>query len=220
MVTIRLARQCDVQNLCEIEESAWSLGGEDICASPEKIKARIESYRKGVSIATYNGMPCGSQYAFRFMWNGQLDVLSTWDEMTCYGNTGTVHLKTGNTGFLVGVGVVPEFRGRVYAHNLSMYTRYHRVSELLIAFTLENLFQDGVSQVIGCARIPWYSKFRRMSVSEYCATQRADGFPYDPVLRFHVRMGAKIVKPVGFAMDDPESLNAGCWVQYDRPFTG
>jgi len=85
---------------------------------------------------------------------------------------------------------------------------------------LGNLFQDGVSKVIGCARVPWFYKQASMDIEEYCKLCREDGNLFDPVLRFHVRMGAKLVKPVLYAMDDPESRNAGCWVQYDSPFTG
>ena len=95
-----------------------------------------------------------------------------------------------------------------------------RISELLIAVTLDNLFQLGVEQIIGNARIPGYHLRPGLTVEEYCQLRRGDGKLHDPVLRFHERMGAEILKPVPYSMEDPESRNAGCWVIYRHPFAG
>jgi hypothetical protein len=91
---------------------------------------------------------------------------------------------------------------------------------LLIAETLDKLFTLGVKQVIGNARIPYYHKRPDLDVGAYCALCREDGTSFDPVLRFHKRMGAEILRPVPYSMDDPESRNAGCWVLYRKPFEG
>jgi hypothetical protein len=156
----------------------------------------------------------------------------------------------GNTGFLVGVGVVPQVRGKRYgrvcvakgpeygpAHlvafepgvevpshpELVSHLRWHgcyKISELLIARTLDTLFDAGVQHVIGNARVPAFHQRPDMHISDYCRLRRPDGKLFDPVLRFHERMGAEVLKPVEYSMEDTESRNAGCWVIYRRRFAG
>lgn len=204
--------------LIDVERRAWgTTGGEELEASSSKIAARLESFREGIALATVNKIPAGSQYAFRFDWNGDPTSLSSWEEWTAHGWTDNVHLPEGNTGFLVGVGVNPEFRGEEFWHNLR-FKNPMRISALLIARTLDTLFGLGVERVIANARIPFYHVRPEMRVEEYCALRRDDGEFYDPVLRFHERMGARILKPVEYSMEDKESRNGGCWVLYAHPY--
>jgi len=208
--------------LVEIEKRAWSTPGENIEASQEKLRRRISPHSGGQTavLAMVGKEPAGSQYAFRFNWDEDIERLSSWDEYTAEGWTDKVHVPGGHTGFLVGVGVIPEFRGKKFAHDLRWRGEY-KISELLIAKTLDEQFSlSWVRRVIANARIPGYCTRPDLSVDDYCALRRADGKLYDPVLRFHERMGAEIIKPVPFSMEDAESLNAGCWVLYTHPFTG
>ena len=205
--------------LADVERLAWNSPGEHIAATSEKIDSRLRCFSGGVTLATVNGAAAGSQYAFRMQWDGNPETLTTWDEMTNQGWYDRVHNLHGNTGFLVGVGVVPQFRGELMHHNLCWSGAY-KLSELLIARTLAVLFNAGVSQVIGCARVPLYHRFSEFTAVQYCALRRPSSDLVDPVLRFHERMGARMLKSVVGAMEDPESLHAGCWVVYHRPFEG
>lgn len=210
-----------IDYLVEVEKLAWSSPGENVEACREKLELRVTSYHghQSVVLAMVGDEPAGSQYAFQFNWDQDVVALSSWDEYTAGGWTNRVHCVDGKTGFLVGVGVVPKFRGLKVAHNLR-WPGEHKISELLIAKTLDNLFHRCVKQVIANARIPFYHKRSDLSVQAYCALRRDDGKLFDPVLRFHERMGAVMVKPVEYSMEDAESLNAGCWVLYNRPFKG
>ena len=104
----------DVDYLVEVEKLAWSTPGENISACREKLLARVESHggSQSVVLATIEKKPTGSQYAFRFNWDKNINGLCSWDEYTAEGWTNKIHSPLGNTGFLVGVGVVPEFRAR------------------------------------------------------------------------------------------------------------
>ncbi|MFZ2975643.1 MAG: hypothetical protein WA055_03405 [Candidatus Moraniibacteriota bacterium] len=210
-----------LESLMIIEQLAWASPGENVSASKPKIAARIAS-KQVVQLAITNGKPVGSQFAFRFNWNQDINILTSWDEMTSFGWTNKVHIPTGNTGFLVGVGVIPKFRGIYFDHD-KYWPEKFKASELLIAYTLDALFfpkkeSPPIQTVIANARVPFYHKRPEMKINEYCNLRRADGKLFDPVLRFHERMGAKIIKPCLFSMEDAESLNAGCWVQYLKPF--
>jgi hypothetical protein len=201
---------------------AWASPGKNIEACREKLRARVESHQQSQSVvlALVDGIAARSQYAFKFNWDRDVCALRSWDEYTAEGWTNKVHKPQGTTGFLVGVGVVPAFRGIRVGHNLRWQGEY-KISELLIAATLDNLLMhDSVKEVIANARIPSYHKHPEMSVDEYCGFRRDDGKLFDPVLRFHERMGAQILKPVPYSMEDQESLNAGCWVMYKHLFEG
>lgn len=211
----------DLDSLVEVERLAWASPGKNIEACREKLRARVESHQRDQSVvlALIDGRAAGSQYAFRFNWDEDVNNLRSWDEYTAEGWTDKVHNPQGTTGFLVGVGVIPAFRGIRVSHNLRWSGEY-KISELLIAATLDNLLMHGCRQVIANARIPFYQKHPEMSVDGYCKFRQDDGKLFDPVLRFHERMGAQMLKPVPYSMEDQESLNAGCWVIYRHPFEG
>lgn len=208
-----------VSALAHVEELAWNAPGANVGASAQKLRARVHSFPEGVTLATVAEQAAGSQYAFRLDWDGDPQSLRSWDEHTAQGWTDKVHCASGNTGFLVGVGVVPAFRGTRFRHSLRWPGSY-KLSELLIARTLDILFASGVRQVIGNARVPAYHTKLTMPIPEYCRLRRPDGALYDPVLRFHERMGAQVFKPVEYSMEDPESGNAGCWIVYRHRFEG
>ena len=238
IVSVETSQVDELDQLLSVEQQAWGASvGNDLEASREKILRRMQSFPEGVTVAKIRGhvgvcgesSPIGSQYAFRFQWDGDLAYLTSWDECTAYGWTDKVHCPQGNTGFLVGVGVVPSCRRCLYYHSHIIpatkwggerWEKPMRVSELLIAVTLDNLFRLGAKRVVGNARIPGYHLRPDLTAEEYCHLRRGDGKLSDPVLRFHERMGAEILKPVLYSMEDPESLNAGCWVIYRRPFEG
>ena len=210
-----------LRKLMQVETQAWNTVGEDICASSEKIKKRMLKLPNNTLIAydlsSDDRSVAGSQYCFKLDWNGDPTLLTSWDDLTEKGNIEKVHNPKGNTGFLVGVGVVPEYRNKKYGHTLWFKEKY-KVSELLIAFALNKLFEANALQVIANARIPHYHLKPEMNVVDYCNYRKDDGKLFDPVLRFHERMGAKILKPVEFSMEDEESRNGGCWVLYTHAF--
>lgn len=217
-----------LDDLMHIEKVAWGVGGAHIEASREKIARRIISNPAGVTVAGFalEIAGCGtvleaagSQYAFRFEWDEDVSRLASWDEYTALGWTDKVHLPSAKTGFLVGVGVLPQFRQKRFAHG-ERWPKPMRISELLIARTLDNLFAAGVVRVIANARIPHYHRMPHLSVDEYCTLRSEHGELFDPVLRFHERMGATVLKPVAYSMEDIESKNAGCWVIYRQPYVG
>ncbi|MFA6587927.1 MAG: hypothetical protein WCT08_02560 [Patescibacteria group bacterium] len=219
-LVIRNASLQNLEQLRQIEEKAWSTPGENVCANPEKIKQRILTYPIGTSVAFCEKQPIGSQYAFKMQWDGNIESLKSWDFHTKEGWINQAHDPSGGTGFLVGVGVVPEFRGIRFEQGIIDNQKKYKASQMLIAFTLKNLFADQVRRVIGCARVPFYHQKSQLSIGDYCALRLPDGRLFDPVLRFHEFMGAQIVKPIKYAMEDQESLNAGCWVVYKYPFKG
>ncbi|PIW36474.1 MAG: hypothetical protein COW24_05175 [Candidatus Kerfeldbacteria bacterium CG15_BIG_FIL_POST_REV_8_21_14_020_45_12] len=240
--------------LMEVERLAWNSDGANIAAGDLKVRRRLEVFAAGVTIATVDDgvglTAAGSQYAFQLNWDGNPGSLTSWDEMTHEGWYDQVHVQGGNTGFLVGVGVVPDCRGAQYGrvhmadsaefgyqHLVAFqssvdvpnalhlrphpkWTGSYKLSELLIARTLDTLLANGAKQVIGNARVPGYHLRPELSIEEYCMLRRQDGKLFDPVLRFHERMGARILKPVAYSLEDAESLNAGCWVVYDHAFAG
>jgi hypothetical protein len=210
----------DLHLLLNVEQKGWCDDGENLSATIDKIRSRVAAFPRGVTIATAGGSAAGSQYAFQFQWDGNPESLTSWEELTNSGCYWERHQPDGNTGFLVGVGVVPDCCGIRYTH-AERWSEPLKASELLIARTLDVLFSQGCERVIANARVPFYHKRPDLTVEEYCSLRRADDCTlFDPVLRFHERMGARIFKPVGYSMHDPESRDAGCWVMYEKRFEG
>jgi hypothetical protein len=206
--------------LLSVEQKAWADDGQNLSATIDKISSRVDVFPCGVTLATVDGSVAGSQYAFQMTWDGSKDSLTSWDDITHSGCYWTRHIPDGNTGFLVGVGVIPDYCG-VRFTEVGRWTEALKISELLIARTLDVLFDRGCERVIANARIPCYHNRPDLRVEEYCSLRRSvDNALYDPVLRFHERMGACILKPVEYSMHDPESRDAGCWVMYERRFEG
>ncbi len=212
-----------LKRLLEVERLAWGSDGENLAASFDKIQDRVDTCPRFVFLALLQNKDTlstvGSQFAFTTKWDGDISVLGSWDDFMNKGWIGSLHEESGKTGVLVGVGVIKKYRGEKFFSNVFPKSQ-HKASELLIAFALESLFNSYVEEVIGNARVPGYHTLseENLEIQEYCSLREPNGLLFDPVLRFHERMGAEILKPVNYAMEDPESLNCGCWVIYRHRF--
>jgi hypothetical protein len=53
----------------------------------------------------------------------------------------------------------------------------------------------GLSALIACVRPTEKERYPLLSIDRYAEWKRADGLPFDPWIRLHVRMGGRIVRP-------------------------
>lgn len=63
----------------------------------------------------------------------------------------------------------------------------------LISALVDLAGREGLSRVIAPLRPTWKHRYPLTEISDYVAWLRADGLPFDPWLRLHVRMGARIL---------------------------
>lgn len=60
--------------------------------------------------------------------------------------------------------------------------------------------QTGFGRMLAPVRPSWKSRYPLTSIDDYCTWTTADGLPFDPWMRVHTRLGAKLVKPCHCSM--------------------
>jgi hypothetical protein len=58
----------------------------------------------------------------------------------------------------------------------------------------------GCRALIACVRPNWKARYPLTPLDHYAAWTRADGLPFDPWIRLHVRLGGRIVRPAPRSM--------------------
>jgi hypothetical protein len=72
----------------------------------------------------------------------------------------------------------------------------------------------GLRALIAPLRPTWKERYPLTPIERYAAWTRADGLPFDPWIRTHVRLGAEILRP------EPESLRIVGMVAEWEAWTG
>jgi hypothetical protein len=74
------------------------------------------------------------------------------------------------------------------------------LSRLVLAAMAEAGRQRGLAPLVAPVRPSWKDRYPLIPIDRYAAWQRDDGLPFDPWLRVHARLGARILRP------EPRSL--------------
>lgn len=69
------------------------------------------------------------------------------------------------------------------------------LSRLAIEVMRAMAVEAGLSRLLAPVRPTWKARYPITPMAEYATWMNADGLPFDPWLRVHVRLGATIVKP-------------------------
>jgi GNAT superfamily N-acetyltransferase len=80
------------------------------------------------------------------------------------------------------------------------------LSSQLLEATLRRVFGLGLRDLFGPVRPTRKSEEPRTPMPEYATRVREDGLPYDPWLRVHARLGARIVRVCPLSMTIPGTL--------------
>ena len=71
-----------------------------------------------------------------------------------------------------------------------------RLSPVMLESMKAIAAREGFSSVIAPLRPTWKDRYPITPIDEYAYWTRADGLPFDPWIRVHVRLGAEILAPV------------------------
>lgn len=127
-----------------------------------------------------------------------------WEEVTDQGYIRN-HNPEGNTLYIVDISVRPKHR-KYGLGKLMMHAMYHVVIQL------------GLDRLLGGGRMPDYHKVAdQMTVTEYIDAVTAGNIT-DPVICFLLKCGRNPVAVVENYLDDEESLNYGCLMEWKNPF--
>ena len=82
-------------------------------------------------------------------------------------------------------------------------TEYQRlgVSAFVIATMAAMARRAGLAPLVAPVRPSWKDRFPLQAIESYATWTRRDGKPFDPWIRLHVRLGARILRPEPMSME-------------------
>lgn len=198
--SIRHAVPSDATAMARVETASWPAS----LASPARtMLARILAWPEGQLVVHADGRIVGVSTAQRITDSFLRAHNSSYETLTDHDRFTASHHAAGEIYQLVGVGVLPEFRG-------------YRLGRLLVDEQITRARQlPGVQRIIGFTRPVGYADHADLSIEEYVRRTDETGQPCDPVLAFHLTAGAKLVSVhPEFRPRDAASGRAGVLIEY------
>jgi hypothetical protein len=75
------------------------------------------------------------------------------------------------------------------------------LSALVVGTMAAMARQAGLAPLVAPVRPSWKDRFPLNTMADYASWTRRDGLPYDPWIRLHVRLGARILRPEPNSME-------------------
>jgi len=199
--TIRTAREPDIAQAAEVIRTCWPEG---MSLSEDDLSSILATFPEGFIVAEKDGDVVGVITSLRVSRHDVIDSCPSWHVITDEGRIAGTHRPDGDCLFMMAVSVSPS------AQKLSLGKRLVN-AEVSLGARL-----PGVEYVWGYTRIPHYNRRPDVSADEYVKQTDSDGRPLDPVLRFHVKNGAQVIRPVpGARPNDGDSLGYGVLISYE-----
>lgn len=191
-----------------------------LAASINSLRGRGKVFPEGqLLIKNLTGELCASLSMNRIDWDGNIDILPSWDDVagdpTTYEQT---YIHSGNTLTLMSMNVNPQYQGQGYARSLIAGAK--KLGQAL-----------DVQYIIGSFRPNEYGKHKlsfgkkAATFKKYCELKRPDGLPIDAWLRNLSRNGMRHLKVDKKAMVVPVTLeefeqykntyNLGLWIEVE-----
>jgi len=91
----------------------------------------------------------------------------------------------------------PDLANTLSAVNIAIHTDYQKsgLSRLLLTKFRELAHEKGIEKMIVPARLSFKVNYPLAKTENYIHWKRKDGEPFDPWIRTHWRLGARIIKP-------------------------
>ena len=199
-VIVRTATIGDAPAMAEVDRQSWPPA---LATTAAEFVARMEAYADGQLAAVFDGRVVGSAAAQRVTEEFLADNQSSYEPLTDHNRFTHSHTPSGEIYQLIGVGVVPSFRGRQLGRQLVDF-------QLNFARSLA-----GVRRIVGFTRPAGYAQHVAVPIEEYVRRRGNDGRLLDPVLAFHVDAGAQIVSiHKGFRPADDDACGYGVLIEY------
>lgn len=203
IITLRMARENDIDQLLYLEEEAWLPGQR---ADREMFESCIKTFPDGIFVAEEKGKIVGVVVTQIVNYNYELEDFSlNWCEATDNGRIKDTHNPNGDT---------------LYGVNLSVSRHASRnVSRLLLELVGKLAIKHNLKRGILGGRLPRYHKYKnKMSAEEYIHAISETGRTLDPELYLYQKIGLKMIKLLPNYFNDPESCNYGVLLVWENPF--
>jgi hypothetical protein len=97
----------------------------------------------------------------------------------------------------------PRVPTALSALSAEVHSEYQRggLSGLVIATMVTTARRVGLAPLVAPVRPMWKDRFPRNSIEDYASWNRRDGRPFDPWVRLHVRLGARVLRAEPHSME-------------------
>ncbi|MDP5276458.1 GNAT family N-acetyltransferase [Chengkuizengella axinellae] len=204
LATVRQYERKDIAALIEVQKESFPPPfSSDLWWSMEQLEEHITRFPEGALCVETDGEIAGSMTALRI--NHQHYIHKhQWEIVTDDGYIRN-HNPDGDTLYVVDISVKPTFR-KYGLGKLMMQSMYHIV------------IQQGISSLMGGARMPGYGKLQNQLSPEKYIEQVVSGQRKDPVVSFLLRCGRVPVTLLPDYLEDEESAHYALLMEWKNPF--
>ncbi|MBW4635672.1 MAG: GNAT family N-acetyltransferase [Iphinoe sp. HA4291-MV1] len=183
----------DLLALNNLEAECWS---ENLRASPQEIRRRIEEFSDAHCVLEIGGRIVGVVYSQKI---SSADLLKN----TTWTNLPSLYTKQGIIVQLLGINILPEMQ-------------HQRLGDQLLEFMLQWCsLKGGIDSVVGVTRCKNYVNHSDKSFEEYIQKRNEQGQLLDPILRFHESHGATIKDVLtDYRPEDTDNQGKGVLIEY------
>ena len=202
MITLRAAQLEDAAAMAAVDQVSWPT---NMSTGADGYHCRVLAYPAGQLLAVSNGEIVGVSTAQRITSEHLKQNSNNYARVTDSDRFTTSHNDAGEIYQLIGVSVLPKFRGFNLGRQLvdEQITRARQLPE--------------IQRIIGFTRPAGHHEHAEIPMSTYISMHRSSGMHIDPVLAFHLEAGAEIVSlHKGFRPEDTESNGYGVLIEYPR----
>lgn len=201
-VTVRRATIDDAPQMAEVDRQCWPSA---LATTESEFTARIEAFPDGQLVAVAGNRVVGSASAQRITAEFLAANCKSYELLTDGNRFTSSHATDGEIYQLIGVGILPEFRGR-------------QLGRRLVDCQLDAARRlPGVRRIVGVTRPAGYAGHCEVPMEEYARQVGKDGRLLDPVLAFHVEAGARIVSILpNFRPADRAAVGYGVLIEYRK----
>ncbi|MBM83778.1 MAG: hypothetical protein CMJ78_24745 [Planctomycetaceae bacterium] len=200
MITLRTATLEDVDAMAAVEAQSWPSG---MAADATTCCCRVSAYAEGQLVAVQDDEIVGVSSAQRITESHLKQASHSYNEVTDSNRFTASHSDDGAIYQLIGVSVLPRFRGL----NLGRQLVDHQIDRAR--------GMAGIERIIGFTRPAKHHEQAHVPMTTYISLHRASGMHVDPVIAFHLEAGARIVSlHEGFRPNDAESSGYGVLIEY------
>ncbi len=186
--------------MARVEAASWPA---ELASPARTMLARVLAWPEGQLVAEADSRIVGVSTAQRITASFLCEHIASYEALTDQDRFTRSHHPEGEIYQLVGVGVLPDFRG-------------HRLGRVLVDEQIARARRlPGIRRIIGFTRPVGYGQHPDLPVDEYVRWTDESGQPCDPVLAFHLTAGAKLVSVhPDFRPRDTASGRAGVLIEY------
>jgi len=192
-----------LEEVMEVEKSAWP---PELQASKEKFASRLNVFPEGFLVVKVNGKIKGVTTSLITTYNQSTG--QTWREVTDNGMIKKTHDPSGDSLYVVSVGVSSDLQGQ-------------GIGGKLVQSQLELAKKLGLKYLYLGARIPGFDAYCKqygtISPEEYLKIKNEKGETYDPEIRFYERQGLRAVKIISNFEPDAQSRDFGVVMLWKNP---